>query len=96
MAAMSKYEQYKLDTNRFILWLVVTARAYGHTIRDPAAVLLGAARHQPSKRLKGKARKEGANVPAPSIAALSASKTKYSITTEKILELAEYIGNRIW
>jgi hypothetical protein len=43
MAAMSKYEQYKLDTNRFILWLVVIARAYGHTIRDPAAVLLGAA-----------------------------------------------------
>jgi hypothetical protein len=48
--------------------------------------------------MKGKpragARKEAANAPAASIAALSASKTKYSISTEKILEFAEYIGNQ--
>ncbi|KAF1838149.1 hypothetical protein BDW02DRAFT_489872, partial [Decorospora gaudefroyi] len=84
--SLGSYEQYKLDTKRFILWLVVTARAFGHKIRDPAAVLQDAAKQQPSGRLNGKARKA-----APPIAALSASKIKYDITTDKTLELAEYV-----
>jgi hypothetical protein len=95
---MSKYEQYKLDTKRFIIWLAVTARAFGHNIRDPAAVPRDVSKNQPSIRLKCnarvKARKEAANAPAASIATLSASKTKYPMSTERILELAEYIGNQ--
>jgi hypothetical protein len=88
MAAMGGYEQYKLDAKRFILWLIVTARAYGHTIRDSTAVLLEAARNQPSQRTKGKEKKA-----APSIATLSASRLRYTISTET-MELAEYIGDQ--
>ena len=70
------YEQYKLDTKRFILWLVVTARGFGHKIRDPAVSLQEITSQQSS------------------IAGPVVSRAKYDITTDKILELAEYIKNQ--
>ena len=73
---MGSYEQYKLDTKRFILWLVVTARGFGHEIRDPAVSLQEITPQQPS------------------IAGSIVSKAKYDITTDEILELAEYIKNQ--
>ena len=49
---MNKYEQYKLDTKRFIIWLAVTARATleGHLGEIPATLMtevtLDLIRHQ--------------------------------------------------
>lgn len=77
-AAMGSYEHYKLDTKRYVFWLVNTARGFGYNIRDPACILQEKMRQQPSMRLKGKA----------------ASNAKYSIPAEKMLELAEYIGKQ--
>jgi len=73
---MGSYEQYKLDTKRFILWLVVTAREFGHEIRDPAVSL------------------QEITLQQPSISGSIVSKAKYDITTDEILELAEYIKNQ--
>ncbi|KAH6883029.1 hypothetical protein BKA58DRAFT_28850 [Alternaria rosae] len=80
------YEQYKLDTNRFIFWLIDTANKRGYNMADPAKI------QQPSKRLKGKARTQ-ATASTPPIANSTASKTNYVISTEKILELAKHIAN---
>jgi hypothetical protein len=83
------YEQYKNDTARFIFWLVITARDFGYAIDDPALLL----KNTPEKsgRLKGAARKAAAKQPAP-LVDIAAPKKKYSINTEVILELAEFIG----
>lgn len=92
------YEQYRIDTKRYILWLVVTARAAGHSIRSPATLLQEATKSLPSTRKKGKARKTAQvsefTEAAPSIATMASSKAKYPITTTQILKLAEYIGHQ--
>ncbi|KAI4639701.1 hypothetical protein J4E93_009055 [Alternaria ventricosa] len=77
------YEQYKLDTNRFIFWLIDTAHKRNYDIADPAKI------HQPSKRLKGNARTQAKQATTTS----TASKTNYIISTEKILDLAKHIAD---
>jgi hypothetical protein len=83
------YEQYKNDTARFIFWLVITARDFGYAIDDPALLLKTTP--EKSGRLKGAARKAAAKQPAL-VVDTAVPKKKYSISTEVILELAEFIG----
>ncbi|EFW14313.1 conserved hypothetical protein [Coccidioides posadasii str. Silveira] len=57
----SSYLQYKADTNAVASWLATTARKCGYTLGTPTASPEPASTdnlHQPSKRLKGKARKQ--------------------------------------
>ncbi|CAN9252167.1 unnamed protein product [Alternaria alternata] len=95
VSVAGSYEQYKLDTSRFIFWLVVTARDNGYKIDDPAIPQNGT-QQQPSKRLKGKERKQAketaASKAASSTASLTTSKGKYSISTETILKMARHIA----
>jgi hypothetical protein len=94
---VGSYEQYKLDTSRFIFWLVVTARDEGYEIDDPT-IPQNTTKQQPSKRLKGKERKQAkqaaANKATSSTAASTTSKGKYSISTETILKLARHIAKK--
>jgi hypothetical protein len=96
VSAAGSYEQYKLDTNRFIFWLVDMAQKREYNIEDPAK-RQDTTSQQPSKRLKGKERKQArqaATSKAPSsIATSTASKTKYEISTETILKLAKHIAD---
>ncbi|RII21134.1 hypothetical protein CUC08_Gglean000296 [Alternaria sp. MG1] len=95
VSVAGSYEQYKLDTSRFIFWLVVIARDNGYKIDDPAIPQNGT-QQQPSKRLKGKERKQAketaASKAASSTASLTTSKGKYSISTETILKMARHIA----
>ncbi|KAI4615680.1 hypothetical protein J4E80_006096 [Alternaria sp. BMP 0032] len=83
VSAAGSYEQYKLDTKRFIFWLIDTAKKRDYDIADPAET------QQPSKRLKGQARKQAKQVTNQA----AASKTNYVISTEKILDLAKHIAD---
>jgi len=95
VSVAGSYEQYKLDTSRFIFWLVVTARDNGYRIDDPA-ISQNMTQQQPSKRLKGKERKQAketaASKAASSTASLTTSKGRYSISTETILKMARHIA----
>ncbi|KAL1798839.1 hypothetical protein ACET3X_002876 [Alternaria dauci] len=97
VSVAGSYEQYKLDTSRFIFWLVVTARDKEYKIDDPA-ITRNTTNQQPSKRLKGKERKQAKEAAASKVASLSASSTaskgKYSISTETILKLATHIAGK--
>jgi hypothetical protein len=96
VSSAGSYEQYKLDTNRFIFWLVDTAQKREYHINDPAKHQ-DITSQQPSKRLKGKERKQARQAAASkapsSIATSTASKTKYEISTETILKLAKHIAD---
>ncbi|KAI4704465.1 hypothetical protein J4E81_001531 [Alternaria sp. BMP 2799] len=83
VSTAGSYEQYKLDTKRFIFWLIDTAKKRDYDIADPAET------QQPSRRLKGQARKQAKQVTNRA----TASKTNYVISTEKILDLAKHIAD---
>ncbi|KAI4608052.1 hypothetical protein J4E83_009235 [Alternaria metachromatica] len=83
VSTAGSYEQYKLDTKRFIFWLIDTAKKRGYDIADPAET------QQPSRRLKGQARKQAKQATNQA----TASKTNYVISTEKILDLANHIAD---
>jgi hypothetical protein len=94
VSTSGSYEQYKLDTNRFIFWLIETANKRGYDIADPANIQSSMSQ-QPSKRLKGKERKQArqATTSTSSIATSSAPKAKYIISTETIPKLAKHIAD---
>jgi hypothetical protein len=94
VSTSGSYEQYKLDTNRFIFWLIDTANKRGYDIADSAKIQSSTIQ-QPSKRLKGKERKQArqATTSTSSIATSSAPKTKYIISTETIPKLAKHIAD---
>jgi len=83
VSTAGSYEQYKLDTKRFIFWLTDTAKKRDYDIADPAKT------QQPSRRLKGQARTQAKQATNQA----TASKTNYVISTEKILDLANHIAD---
>lgn len=58
-STIDTYDQYQRDTTRFVFWLVVTTRSYGHTIVDPTAFFQELVKPDLPKptRLNGTARK---------------------------------------
>jgi len=74
------YKRYKADANRVAAWLAETAQKYGLTlIMTPAPSL-------PSRRLKGKARKEARD------AGICNANLSQIVTIKQFLDMAELIA----
>lgn len=89
---VSVYQQYKEDTNAVASWLASTARSCGY----PADLLSGGSSQapvpEPSKRLKGKARKQAkAATPLPQAASRTA-RPDYTIAIKDFIPLAEFVA----
>ncbi|KAK3996598.1 hypothetical protein QBC44DRAFT_377370 [Cladorrhinum sp. PSN332] len=90
---LSTYLQYKQDTDFVASWLVTTAKACGYTadlITNPNAATSQPA---PSKRLKGKARKEAKGKPDAAAKRPSAI-NKYIVAVKDFIPLADFIASR--
>lgn len=92
---LSIYRQYKHDTDFVASWLATTARTYGY----PAHLLTNlnassSTPHQPSTRLKGKARKEAKkNNNVSKIATAATEAKKYTVAIKDFIPLAEFIAS---
>ncbi|CAD6566983.1 MAG: hypothetical protein ASARMPREDX12_009205 [Alectoria sarmentosa] len=82
-----KYGRYKEDTNKFITWLVDTAKNYGHVTPSPVLALATS-----TPRLKGRARKD-----AQKTASMSKNmgwEVRGKVSLQDIIDLAKTIvGN---
>lgn len=96
----SSYLQYKADTDAVASWLVATARNYGFPVEtlggnpSPSSRAPAPSKNQPSKRLKGKARKlarEGASKPAPT-PSKKPDQQKHTLAVKDFVNLADYIA----
>lgn len=90
---VSIYKEYKEDTNSVASWLASTAKSCGY----PADLLYGgssqATNPKPSKRLKGKARKEAkAAAPQSQGSSSNSSRPDYIIAIKDFIPLAEFVA----
>lgn len=90
---VSVYQQYKDDTNAVASWLASTARSCGY----PSDLLSGGSPQstdpEPSKRLKGKARKDAkAAASQPHGSSSSSRRPDYTIAIKDFIPLAEFVA----
>ncbi|KAL4970641.1 uncharacterized protein BDV14DRAFT_54 [Aspergillus stella-maris] len=90
----SSYLKYKADTNAVATWLVATARKCGFPVDTLGAPATGTppTQAQPSKRLKGKARKAARNTGTAPTPPGNSGAPKHTLAIKDFVGLADYIA----